>query len=90
MYAGNQDENTEVGTSILSVLARDNDQTGSTNALVEYSLFRGDVDYFSVDPLSGVISNKLVLVSSSNQNILSSSTSDGGETILSLLSHLGS
>lgn len=87
MYAGSQDENTEVGTSILSVLARDNDQTGSTNALVEYSLISGDVDYFSVDPLSGVISNQLVLVSSSNQ-IPSSSASDGIETTL-LFSHLG-
>ena len=87
VYTGNQDENTEVGTSILSVLARDSDQTGSTNALVEYSLIRGDVKYFSVDPSSGVISNQLVLVSSSNQ-MPSSSASDGSETIL--FSHLGS
>ena len=52
------------------MLARDSDQTGSLNALVQYSLIRGDVDYFSVDPSSGVISNQIVLVSSSTSSVM--------------------
>lgn len=43
--------------------AQDNDQTGSVNAQVQYSLISGDVDYFIIDPQSGVISNQIVLVS---------------------------
>ena len=52
------------------MLARDNDQTGSVNAQVEYSLIDGDVEYFSVDPMSGEISNQVVLVSN-NINTMS-------------------
>ena len=63
VYVGSQSENTPVGTSILSVLARDIDQTGSPNARVEYTLLSGDVDFFDIDPASGVVSNQIVLVS---------------------------
>ena len=63
MYVGSQSENTPVGTSIVSVLARDIDQTGSPNARVEYSLLSGDVDFFEIDPATGVVSNQVVLVS---------------------------
>ena len=47
----------------MSVSARDDDQTGSVNAQVLYSLIDGDVDYFSIDPQLGDISNQVVLVS---------------------------
>ena len=63
LYTGSQNENTAIGTSILSVLARDIDQTGTANAIVEYSLVSGDVDYFRIDPTTGVVSNEIVLVS---------------------------
>ena len=62
-YTGSQNENTPTGTSILSVSAQDIDQTGSVNAQVQYSLISGDIDYFNIDPQSGVISNQVVLVS---------------------------
>ena len=52
-----------MGTSILTVLARDADQTGSVNALVEYSLIGGALEYFTSHPGTGVISNKIILVS---------------------------
>ena len=62
MYSGSLDEGVSVGNSILTVIAEDDDQTGSVNAQVEYSLIDGDINYFSVHPTSGVISNTVVLV----------------------------
>ncbi len=62
-YQGNQMEGSSVGSSIVTVLATDADQTGSNNALVEYSLSGQHSMFFNVDPTSGVISNNIILVS---------------------------
>ena len=62
---GMQTERSPPGTSIVTVTATDADQTGSTNAEVFYSLMediRGDFNFFSVDPDTGVVSNTVSLV----------------------------
>ena len=63
MYEGSQREGVAVGTPIVTVLARDSDQTGSVNALVEYTLVGGAVEHFTIHPDTGVLSNRIVLVS---------------------------
>lgn len=62
VYEGSQSEGMAPGTSILVVIATDADQTGTPNAEVEYSLRGGDINSFSIDGVTGVISNTVVLV----------------------------
>ncbi len=66
MYEGLQEEGVAVGSPIVTVVATDADQTGTTNAEVLFSLIGGAVNYFTITPGStpntGVISNNIVLV----------------------------
>ncbi len=65
MYEGLQKEGVDVGSSIVTVVATDADQTGTTNAEVLFSLIGGAVNYFTISPGStpntGVISNDIVI-----------------------------
>lgn len=61
-YLGNQEEGVGVGTSILTVMAEDIDQTASNNSFIEYSLISGHTDYFTIDSETGVIANAEILV----------------------------
>ena len=63
LFEGTQSEGVAPGTSILVVIAMDADQTGTPNAEIEFSLLSGDVEAFNIDRDTGVISNRIVLVS---------------------------
>ena len=60
---GQQVENTAVDTMILNVLATDDDQTGTSNAAVTYSILEGDTNVFRIDSDTGEIFNRIMLVS---------------------------
>lgn len=62
-YNEEQDEEEEVGTSILTVRATDRDQINTNNSLVAYSLNNApDAIFFYIDNMTGVISNAMILV----------------------------
>lgn len=64
MYNEQQDEEEDVGTSIMRVRATDLDQINTNNSEVAYSLDDDDADasFFSIDNMTGIISNAVRLV----------------------------
>ena len=66
-YASEQQENTAAfpdPDSVITVVeATDRDQTDTPNAEIEYSIIGGDTTTFGVDPVTGEIFNRVILVS---------------------------
>lgn len=62
-YVGGQNEGQNVGSSILTIQATDLDEANSENALVAYAFDDSpDAQFFSIENMTGVISNDVILV----------------------------